>query len=40
MSYNYKFISNLKQLDQEKIEELDRLLEKETSKCKKVFDNH
>tara|TARA_R100000773_G_scaffold44078_1_gene43969 strand:+ start:58 stop:606 length:549 start_codon:yes stop_codon:yes gene_type:complete len=38
MSYNYKFISNLKQLDQEKIEELDRLLEKETPKCSKAFE--
>ena len=38
MSYNYKFISNLKQLDQEKTEELDRLLEKEASKCTKVFE--
>ena len=38
MSYNYKFISNLKQLDQEKTEELDKLLEKEASKCKKVFE--
>ena len=38
MSYNYKFISNLKQLDQEKVEELDRLLEKEASKCTKVFE--
>jgi|TARA_B100002019_G_C21263577_1_gene598100 hypothetical protein len=38
MSYNYKFISNLKQLDQETIEELDKLLEKEASKCTKAFE--
>ena len=38
MSYNYKFISNLKQLDQERIEELDNLLRKETPKCSKVFE--
>jgi len=38
MSYKHRFISNLKQLDQERIEELDRLLQKEILKCSKVFE--
>ena len=38
MSYKHKFISNLKQLDQESVEYLDGLLKKETSKCNKVFE--
>mgnify|MGYP001271897264 CR=1 FL=1 len=38
MSYKHRFISNLKQLDQERIEELDKLLQKETPKCSKVFE--
>ena len=38
MSYKHKFISDLRQLDQERVEELDKLLQKETSKCSKVFE--
>ena len=38
MSYKHKFISDLKQLDQERVEELDKLLQKETSRCSKVFE--
>ena len=38
MSYNYEFISNLKQIDQDSIEELDRILLKNAKKSKKVLE--
>ena len=38
MSYGHKFISNLKQLDQEKIELLDGLLKTQASQCTKAFE--
>ena len=38
MSYKYKFISNLKQLDQEKMELLDGLLKTQASQCTKAFE--
>ena len=38
MIYNYKFISNLKQLDQEKMELLDGLLKTQASQCTKAFE--